>query len=819
MWTKSTDPGREGYLPGGTIQDTNDSDAESDDSDGQGIFSQGPESAAISAYEFPAKLGRQRQLRKRLTPTPGGAFSALTPSMVPQEIMIKYGQGETAEAEDPEGEFGYRYDEFGFRVEEEDGPEQSSNKLLSQPLIEDTSHRLRWEAYLEFTLNQDVGALSWDKIDACLPRSDKLKKMIVEGIPHSLRPQIWMRTSGALQKKQHSDVTYKDIVKNSSHEHLMTSKQIEKDLLRTMPSNVCFSSFNSNGVSRLRRILRGLAWLYPDIGYCQGTGMIAASLLLFLEEEDAFWMMCALVEDLVPASYFSSTLIGVQADQRVLRQLLVNYLPDCDAVLKDHDIELSLICLHWFLTAFASVVHMKVLLRVWDIFFYEGSVALFRITLGMFKIRETDLTSCDNSAHIFNCLSDIPGDITDVDLLIEEAVRTAGSLSSAAIETQRRKHLAYLMADHGALINPESSQNLPKQMLHRRTSGRNRSVFGSLFWGEDEDESLDSIKNKNIRQTELLVDMREAILQVARHFQSVDSRYSHVSLSADYTMESHSLDHEKYAAVTRGRRRRAKALLDFERHDDDELGFRKNDVITVISQKDEHCWVGELNGLRGWFPAKFVELLDERSKLYTSAGDDTVTETITDLVRGTLCPALKAIFEHGLKKSSIIGGVCHPWLFVEEAAHKEVEKDFNSVYSRLVLCKTYRLDEDGKVLTPEELLYRSIQSVNQSHDAAHAMMDVKFRSMVCLGLNEQVLHLWLENLCSSLAIVERWYQPWSFLRSPGWVQIKCELRILSNFAFNLQQDWELPIKKDRNNPLKEGVRDMLVKHHLFSWDL
>lgn len=38
---------------------------------------------------------------------------------------------------------------------------------------------------------------------------------------------------------------------------------------------------------------------------------------------------------------------------------------------------------------------------------------------------------------------------------------------------------------------------------------------------------------------------------------------------------------------------------DFERHDDDELGFRKNDIITIISQKDEHCWIGELNGLRG----------------------------------------------------------------------------------------------------------------------------------------------------------------------------------------------------------------------------
>jgi len=37
---------------------------------------------------------------------------------------------------------------------------------------------------------------------------------------------------------------------------------------------------------------------------------MAASLLLLLEEEDAFWMMATIVEDLLPASYYSSTLLG-----------------------------------------------------------------------------------------------------------------------------------------------------------------------------------------------------------------------------------------------------------------------------------------------------------------------------------------------------------------------------------------------------------------------------------------------------------------------------------------------------------------------------
>lgn len=133
-----------------------------------------------------------------------------------------------------------------------------------------------------------------------------------------------------------------------------------------MPSNACFANVSSIGVPRLRRVLRALAWLYPEIGYCQGTGMVstaqrggihpvltlqglgrglrpphpqvAACLLLFLEEEDTFWMMCAIIEDLLPASYFSTTLLGVQTDQRVLRHLIVQYLPRLDKLLQEHDI-------------------------------------------------------------------------------------------------------------------------------------------------------------------------------------------------------------------------------------------------------------------------------------------------------------------------------------------------------------------------------------------------------------------------------------------------------------------------------------------------
>lgn len=119
---------------------------------------------------------------------------------------------------------------------------------------------------MEFSHHNEAAELSWDNVEVVLPRTEKLRNMVRSGIPHSLRGQMWLRLSGALQKKIKSETSYKEIVKASGNDSLMTSKQIEKDLLRIMPTNACFSSQNGTGIPRLRRILRGIAWLYPDIG-------------------------------------------------------------------------------------------------------------------------------------------------------------------------------------------------------------------------------------------------------------------------------------------------------------------------------------------------------------------------------------------------------------------------------------------------------------------------------------------------------------------------------------------------------------------------
>ena len=101
-----------GYVRGGAILDTNDSDAESDAS-GQGVFDYSAEVVSVASSVDSASMkmknnhesGRKSdRSKKKMRPRPGGAFSALTPSMWPQDILTKFGEDSAAEAEDPEGE-------------------------------------------------------------------------------------------------------------------------------------------------------------------------------------------------------------------------------------------------------------------------------------------------------------------------------------------------------------------------------------------------------------------------------------------------------------------------------------------------------------------------------------------------------------------------------------------------------------------------------------------------------------------------------------------------------------------------------------------
>ncbi len=98
-----------------------------------------------------------------------------------------------------------------------------------------------------------------------------------------------------------------------------------------------------------------------------------------------------------------------------------------------------------------------------------------------------------------------------------------------------------------------------RSRLTRRTMKRSKSVVDLLLFGgkdrsgaDGDDDPGEPAKSKNIRQTEVIVSLRDSIVRVAQYFQAADpAAFPEVNLNADYSMDGHARDHDVFLAISR----------------------------------------------------------------------------------------------------------------------------------------------------------------------------------------------------------------------------------------------------------------------------
>lgn len=112
-----------------------------------------------------------------------------------------------------------------------------------------------------------------------------------------------------------------------------------------------------------------------------------------MEEEEAFWTLCMIIECLVPLDYYAC-MVGILVDQEVFKKLIYKTLPNLWNLLKKNNVDANLFTVQWFVCMFSQNLEVEVLDELWDNLFLHGSKILFKAGLALLTLIERNLTNC-----------------------------------------------------------------------------------------------------------------------------------------------------------------------------------------------------------------------------------------------------------------------------------------------------------------------------------------------------------------------------------------------------------------------------------------
>jgi TBC1 domain family member 6 len=373
--------------------------------------------------------------------------------------------------------------------------------------------RRKWTAFM-----QDSGLMT-DNPSRFPPPGPKTKRFIRKGVPPEWRGAAWFyyaQGPGILAKYPG---VYDELVQRATVEGEATEvdvEAIERDLHRTFPDNIKFKFPDGHIegmdsakletrdgepkiITSLRRVLLAFSIYNPRIGYCQSLNFLAGLLLLFVEtEEQCFWLLNVITQMHLPGTHETS-LEGSKVDLGVLMAELRDSMPGIYAKVSgemddaptpasnsrpgskhgtlgrkakrpkptaprsidaasDRLPPVTLFMTAWFMSCFIGTLPIETTLRVWDVFFYEGSKTLFRVALGVFKLGESEIRSVSDPMEMFGVVQAIPRRLLDCNAVMEATFRRRngfGHVSQESIENRRRERRETFRLARKAAATPE----------------------------------------------------------------------------------------------------------------------------------------------------------------------------------------------------------------------------------------------------------------------------------------------------------------------------------------------------------------------------
>lgn len=293
-------------------------------------------------------------------------------------------------------------------------------------------------------------------------KADALTRLVLSGVPMKLRHPIWMElsnTSSLVQPEKYSQYLH---ASNTNHDPVELDA-ILKDVPRTLTSKYTFYA-NGSGFAKLKSLLVAFVARYPHLGYTQGLNTIAGYLLLAIASaEDAFWVLCNIVETYFPPDYFSrdDAMSSPLADNTLLRCYVAELLPKLHAHMSALSIAPSnTVPLRWFFTAFSSALPETLVLRIWDIWLClpPQKNFPFAFALALMHYNSAGLLACRDDGEYFSYLDNslkLPTEEPGLTDLLRVAMRLGRKLEDAG--ERRREGARKLRLENRSLLRRTGS--------------------------------------------------------------------------------------------------------------------------------------------------------------------------------------------------------------------------------------------------------------------------------------------------------------------------------------------------------------------------
>jgi hypothetical protein len=258
-----------------------------------------------------------------------------------------------------------------------------------------------------------------------------LRQLVLQGIPNELRCELWLFFSGAAYHSTVQPQLYIEIDKALRspktgpriREELRESiEQIDKDLMRMVGGHAVFAAGteesspipweNHRCIAAIRRVLISHCYRNRAVGYTQGMHEIVGLLLLLMPEAEAFYLLAALCESILPVHY-STTSFGALAEMDILLEYVQLLFPDVVAHLSSPQYSEDLLgmkvlecyLIKWVFSLFthgANCVSFALVFRIWDWLFFEGfgSTVLLQCTLAILDIMRPALLATSSEEDL-----------------------------------------------------------------------------------------------------------------------------------------------------------------------------------------------------------------------------------------------------------------------------------------------------------------------------------------------------------------------------------------------------------------------------------